>query len=286
MAEAAAAGVRIIIATGKARPAAAAALAPVGLAAPLTPAGALCAVDTSFVVSPTSPGVFLQGLAAYGRGGVRLPAGPGGAHAALPPAILAAALRWSVAARVPCVAFTGDACLAPFASPEVEGLHSTYHEPRAAIVRVEDVVSGEGASAVWTGGPAGHPQPLKLIFLAPPSAISGAIRPFWDAALGGSGGGAPSAETVQAVPDMLELVPAGTGKWQGLAAVLAHLGIPPSACVAVGDGGNDAGMLAGVGRGVAMGNAVPAAVAAAGGVCVGGTNDQAGVAEAVRRWVL
>ena len=85
---------------------------------------------------------------------------------------------------------------------------------------------------------------------------------------------------------MLEVVPAGTGKWGGLAAVLADLGIPPADTVAVGDGGNDAGMLAGVGRGVAMGNAVPAAVAAAGGVRVAGTNDGGGVAEAVRRWVL
>jgi hydroxymethylpyrimidine pyrophosphatase-like HAD family hydrolase len=136
---------------------------------------------------------------------------------------------------------------------------------------------------VWTGGRGGHPPPLKLIFLAPPPVIARTVRPHWDRLLAATHGG--GAETVQAVPDMLEVVPAGTSKWAGLAAVLAHLGIDPADTVAVGDGGNDVGMLAGVGRGVAMGNAVPDAVAAAGGVVVAGC-DEAGVGEAVARWVL
>ncbi len=60
----------------------------------------------------------------------------------------------------------------------------------------------------------------------------------------------------QAVPNMLEIVPSGVNKWGGLQLLLDHLGLPPSALMAVGDGGNDLDMVAGAGVGVAMGNAV------------------------------
>lgn len=64
----------------------------------------------------------------------------------------------------------------------------------------------------------------------------------------------------QAVPNMLEIVPSGVNKWGGLQLLLDHLGLPPSALMAVGDGGNDRDMVAGAGVGVAMGNAVQVGV--------------------------
>jgi hydroxymethylpyrimidine pyrophosphatase-like HAD family hydrolase len=65
------------------------------------------------------------------------------------------------------------------------------------------------------------------------------------------------AEVMQAVPNMLELVPRGVNKWVGLSALLADLSLPAEVVMAIGDGGNDAHIVAGAGLGVAMGNAVP-----------------------------
>lgn len=73
-----AAGVTVILATGKARPAAAAALEPVGL---------------DGLASPAAPGIFLQGLVVYGRGGRLL------ATASLPPDTVQAAFEYSGAWR-------------------------------------------------------------------------------------------------------------------------------------------------------------------------------------------
>lgn len=92
------------------------------------------------------------------------------------------------------------------------------------------------------------------------------------------------ASLVQAVSDMLELVPLGVNKWAGLRTLLAHLDIPPDEVMAVGDGGNDLEMVSGVGIGVAMGNAV-AGVKAAASVTVG-SHDEDGIAEAFERFVL
>lgn len=83
---------------------------------------------------------------------------------------------------------------------------------------------------------------------------------------------------------MLEIVPSGVNKWDGLQLLLNHLGLPPSALMAVGDGGNDLAMVAGAGLGVAMGNAVQEVKAVAGAVVA--SHDDGGVAEAFERCVL
>ncbi len=62
---------------------------------------------------------------------------------------------------------------------------------------------------------------------------------------------------MQAVPSMLEVVPEGINKWVGAQVLLRQMGLPASAMMAVGDGGNDLELVANVGLGVAMGNAVP-----------------------------
>ena len=54
--------------------------------------------------------------------------------------------------------------------------------------------------------------------------------------------------------------------------------------MAIGDGGNDLGMVRGAGVGCAMGNAVPAVKAAA--RLVVADNDSGGVAEAIERMIL
>ena len=63
---------------------------------------------------------------------------------------------------------------------------------------------------------------------------------------------------MQAVPNMLELVPSSVNKWVALEkALLPDLALSPGEVMAIGDGGNDFEMVSNVGVGVAMGNAVP-----------------------------
>ena len=65
------------------------------------------------------------------------------------------------------------------------------------------------------------------------------------------------AELMQAVPNMLEIVPSGVNKRVGLDLLLKDLDIPREAVMAIGDGGNDLHIVSHAGIGVAMGNAVP-----------------------------
>lgn len=73
-------------------------------------------------------------------------------------------------------------------------------------------------------------------------------------------------------------------KGAGLRALCAHLGIELSEAMALGDGGNDITMLETAGIGVAMGNAGEKVKKAADVVM--GTNEEAGVAQAIRRYVF
>ena len=62
---------------------------------------------------------------------------------------------------------------------------------------------------------------------------------------------------MQAVPNMLEIVPSGVNKTVGLDLLLEDLGLAREAVMALGDGGNDLHIVGHAGIGVAMGNAVP-----------------------------
>ncbi len=83
---------------------------------------------------------------------------------------------------------------------------------------------------------------------------------------------------------LLEVVAPGCSKAKALAYLAARHGIPMERVMAVGDQLNDLEMLGAVGLGVAMGNAVPLVKERAGAVVA--TNDEDGVAEALRRFVL
>ena len=78
------------------------------------------------------------------------------------------------------------------------------------------------------------------------------LSPLRQEALVGQG-----ADTTMAVPNMLEVVPAGINKWVGMRPLLADLGLPASALMACGDGANDLQLVANAGLGIAMANAVP-----------------------------
>jgi Cof subfamily protein (haloacid dehalogenase superfamily) len=82
-------------------------------------------------------------------------------------------------------------------------------------------------------------------------------------------------------PNYLEIIPLGVNKAKALAHLTEFLGLKRSQVAAIGDGMNDLEMIKEVGLGIAMGNAPEAVKSAAGWVT--GTNDEAGVAQAVRR---
>lgn len=58
-----------------------------------------------------------------------------------------------------------------------------------------------------------------MIFLDTAEGVAMNLRPYWSEATGGR------ANVVQAVPDMLEIVPPGTSKGSGVKLLLDHLGV-------------------------------------------------------------
>jgi len=82
---------------------------------------------------------------------------------------------------------------------------------------------------------------------------------------------------------MVDVCGAGTTKGSGLAALAALRGLSRGQVMAVGDNHNDLSMLAWAGTGVVMGNAQPALHAA--GLPVTGSNDDAGLAQAIDRFI-
>ena len=83
---------------------------------------------------------------------------------------------------------------------------------------------------------------------------------------------------------MVDVCGAGTTKGSGLAAVASAFGIAQCEVMAVGDNHNDRDMLEWAGIGVVMGNAEPELKQP--GLHLTGTNDEAGLSQAIERFVL
>ncbi|MCL6571563.1 MAG: Cof-type HAD-IIB family hydrolase [Bacillus sp. (in: Bacteria)] len=82
----------------------------------------------------------------------------------------------------------------------------------------------------------------------------------------------------------IEVNPAGINKATGLRIVCNRLGIDMDSVMAVGDSLNDVAMIKEAGLGVAMGNAQDIVKTAADWVTA--TNEEDGVAQAIRKWVI
>lgn len=117
----------------------------------------------------------------------------------------------------------------------------------------------------------------KGLFVGDPARLD-AVEPKVEAAFG------QRLSVVRAAPEFLEVMSQGVNKASGLRALGQHLGIAPSEMMAMGDQRNDLQMFKLVGTAVAMGNAVEAAKAQADHVTA--SNDEGGVAQAIRRWAL
>lgn len=84
-------------------------------------------------------------------------------------------------------------------------------------------------------------------------------------------------------PNYLEIIASGANKAKALADLTKTLGLDLPQVAAIGDGENDVEMLKEAGLGIAMGNACERAKLAADWLV--GTNDEAGVGQAVRRLI-
>lgn len=91
-------------------------------------------------------------------------------------------------------------------------------------------------------------------------------------------------ELVASWHDNVEIMNKGVSKGEGVRRLAEHLGIQQHEIMCMGDSENDLSMIKYAGLGVAMGNASDEIKAAADYVT--DTNIQAGVAKAVRQWVL
>ncbi|XP_059274970.1 endoribonuclease YBEY, chloroplastic-like [Lycium ferocissimum] len=245
--EATSRGVKVVIATGKTRPAVIALLKSVGLA------------GKDGIVSEVSPGVFVQGLLVYGRQGREI------SRRNLDPVVCREACLYSLEHKVPLVAFSEDRILTLFHHPLVDSLHTIYNEPKAELIpSVEQLLAG--------------PDIQKVIFLDTAEGVSTALRPYWAEAIG------DNASVVQAQPDMLEIVPPGTSKGSGVKVLLDHLGVSPKEIMAIGDGENDVEMLELASLGVALSNGSEKAKAVAD--VIGASNDDNGAADAIYRYAF
>ncbi|MEW6323584.1 MAG: HAD family hydrolase, partial [Acidobacteriota bacterium] len=121
-------------------------------------------------------------------------------------------------------------------------------------------------------------------------AFNGALEPMRAvaAALGDLGASTELTVSITEYPArdfaLVDVCAAGTTKGTALARLAARLGVPQAGVLAVGDNFNDEAMLAWAGVGVVMANADPALLSR--GFATTGTNDEAGLAAAIRTWAL
>lgn len=91
-------------------------------------------------------------------------------------------------------------------------------------------------------------------------------------------------EITNSSPTNIEVNAKGVNKAQGLKSVCRRLGISMDNVMAIGDSLNDLAMIKEAGLGVAMGNAQPLVKETADRIT--GTNNEDGVAQAIRHWAL
>lgn len=245
--EATSRGVKVVIATGKTRPAVITLFKSVGLA------------GKDGIVSEVSPGVFVQGLLVYGTQGREI------SRRNLDPVVCREACLYSLEHKVPLAAFSENRILTLFHHPLVDSLHTIYNEPKAEIIpSVEQLLTGTDIQ--------------KVIFLDTVEGVSTTLRPHWVEAIG------DNASVVQAQSDILEIVPPGTSKGSGVKILLDHLGVSPKEIMAIGDGENDVEMLELASLGVALSNGSEKAKAVAN--VIGASNDDNGAADAIYRYAF
>lgn len=203
------------------------------------------------------PGVFLQGLVVYGRGGEMVYE-----------KTLEEDISWKIVEHaknigVTIVAYNGDRIVGVEETERTRDIAS-YHEPSPIYMQSWEEIVGK--------------MPLhKFLFLDEPKNVE-MFRPSVENAVG------DVAAITTAVPNMLEALPAGASKGAGAVKLLESFGVDPINTMCLVDGENDLSLIDVVNVSVAMGNALSSVKSAA--KYVVGTNDDHGVSEAIERFVL
>nr|XP_043636267.1 endoribonuclease YBEY, chloroplastic [Erigeron canadensis] len=244
--EASSRGVKVVIATGKTRSAVITLLKTVDLA------------GRDGIASEYSPGVFIQGLLVYGKQGREIH------RRNLNPDVCREAFNYSLEHNIPLIAFSENRCLTLYSHPLVDSLHTVYNEPKAEIMPSVDHLLSSDVQ--------------KVLFLHTAEGVAGTLRPYWSEATTGR------ASVVQAQPDMLEIVPAGSSKGSGVRMLLDHFGVTANEVMAIGDGENDIEMIELASLGIALSNGSEKTKAVAD--VIGASNDEDGVADAIYRYAF
>lgn len=207
-----------------------------------------------------TPGVYLQGLA------IHYPDGSSRQIATLDPDILRTVITYAEDRGYDVVAYASNRVMARSTNKDIDELSEKYHDaPVESVGPLQNLV--------------GRVPISKLLFMKRHDHRKiNALRWQLNVQLDGK------ARLTQALPDMLELLPAGQSKGRGVKLLLKELGIDEKHLLAIGDGENDVEMIEMAGIGVAVGNANPKLKAVANHIV--STNDEDGVAEAVERFAL
>lgn len=180
----------------------------------------------------------------------------------------------------------GDAALAVLAMASTYGLTPNalvdgrwMVTSRDAWVREEERAVGYAATEVDDLRPMAGDGFEKILLMGSVDRIE-----RWEAHLASRADLHGRIRATRSNPCYVEVTEHGVSKCSAVLFLLNHLGIAPSAMMAIGDGMNDRELLQAAGLGVAMGHAPPEVRAAA--AAVTGSNNEDGVAIAIRTWLL
>jgi len=206
-----------------------------------------------------TPGIYLQGLAIYNADGTMR------WQQTLDPKVARTAINAGEDRGFTMVAYSGTRVLCRARNRDTDELMKYHEGAPEAVGPLQNLLDTLPINKVLA------------IKLAQPRAVT-ALRWQIGTQINGTG------KLVQALDDMLEILPPGGSKGAALKMLLKDMKIPAEQVLAIGDGENDIEMIQLAGIGVAVGNAHQKLKDAANHVVA--SNDEDGVAEAVERFVL
>ena len=179
-----------------------------------------------------TPGVYLQGLMVYGPGGNLI------YENTLPELVITKVVDFCDQRSLSVVAYSGDDIYRKEKCVETDKIET--------IEKLKPIDYSVGLDKLYNDQIKVH----KMILMTTDEIIA-EIRPLLQTELQGI------ASITQAVPGMLEVLPFGSSKGDGVLKLLNHIGVSPENTAAFGDGENDIEMFQSVRYGIAVDNAKP-----------------------------